>query len=132
MRTIIGIAILILAGAAFLYLGVFGNPGKRSFNSKEDLQKWLDLRHNHGQLKGHLKVRGINVLIYIDPSDSAPQMGRLSVVKGVDEGKWELVLSADRPERKLFFDIKNETITFYDKATMQKIVVIPPAFFTSF
>ena len=132
MRTMIGIVIVILAGAAFLYLGVFSNPGRRTFNSKEDLQKWIDLRHTHGQLKGQLKIRGINVLIYIDPPDSAPQMGRLSVVRSTDDGKWELILSADRPERKLFFETKNDTISVYDKATMQKVVIIPPAFFTSF
>ena len=132
MRSIIGMAIVILAGAAFLYLGIFRSPGRRTFSSKEDMMKWLDSRHTHGHLKGQLKIRGIDVCIFIDPPDATPQTGKLSVTRSVDDGKWELVLSADRPERPLFFDTRNDTINIYDKKTMQKIVIIPPAFFTAF
>lgn len=132
MRTLIGITVVIFAGAAFLYLGLLGSTGRRTFSSKEDMLKWIDSRHTHGQLKGEMKVKGVDVCIFIDPPDASPQNGKLSVTRGVEDGKWELVLSADRPERKLFFETRDNTINVYDKKTMQKIVIITPSFFTAF
>ncbi|OGV34408.1 MAG: hypothetical protein A2020_05030 [Lentisphaerae bacterium GWF2_45_14] len=132
MKSLIGVIVVILAGAFFLYIGVFENPGRRNFNSKGDMEKWIDRRHNHGHLKGQFTMGGTSVLVYIDPPDSTPQMGRVSIFKSGDEGKWYLVLAADRPERKLFFDTKNDTVTVYDKTTMKKIIIVPSPFFTSF
>lgn len=132
MRTIIGIAILILAGTAFIYLGIFGNAGKRKFNSKAEALNWIDSRHTHGNIKEQLKLQGIEVIVFIDPPEASPQTGKLSVIRSVDDGKWELVISADRPERKLVLETRGDTINIYDKKTMQKILIINPGFFTAF
>lgn len=132
MRTLVGIVVVVLAGAVFLYLGLLGSTGRRTFSSKEDMLKWIDSRHTHGNLKGQLKINGIEICIFIDPPDASPQTGKLSVTRAVEDNKWELVLSADRPERKLFFETRNNTINIYDKKTMQKIVIISPGFFTAF
>lgn len=132
MKTIIGIAILVLAGAAFLYLGIFGNTGKRKFNSKADVLNWIDSRHTHGNIKEQLRIQGVEVMVFIDPPGASPQTGRLSVLRSVEDGKWELVISADRPERELVLEMRGDTINIYDKKTMQKILIINPGFFTAF
>ena len=133
MKTIFGIILVILAGTVFLYLSVFENPVRRTFSSRSDMLKWIDRRHNHGHLTGTMKLGGTEVILYIDPPDSTPVQGRVSIIRSVpDSEKWELVLSADRPEKPLVFEIKNDTIMILERRSREKVLIVPRSFFSSY